>query len=132
MIVLWYYVYSNKRYDSVKILLVSLHYARLEKLGLSAGTGKLCIFGNLGLPCSLYLELSSFLSFISFYVSLHYLCFGTHRRNQKLKEFPSSVVSDQLTQVYAILLNFNVMARRKDTRQCSGQQWGGNRLARLG
>ena len=49
--------------------------------GLSAGTGKLCIFGNLGLVCLL-----SF-TFLLFYVSLRNLCSGTHTRNHQIADW---------------------------------------------
>ena len=51
----------------------------MKSLGLSVGTGKLCIFGHLGI--SLYLEFFCFLSFITFVI--RNLCSGTHRRSQK-------------------------------------------------
>ena len=47
----------------------------------SAGTGKLCIFGNLGLVFILISFVSSLL-FLLFYVSLRNQCSGTHRRNR--------------------------------------------------
>ena len=47
----------------------------------SAGTGKLCIFGNLGLVF-IWISFVSSLLFLLFYVSLRNLCSGTHRRNR--------------------------------------------------
>ena len=55
----------------------------LEILGLSAGTGNLCIFGHLGLVF-IWSCFVSCLLFLLFYVILRNLCSGTHRRNRYL------------------------------------------------
>ena len=54
---------------------------RFGFLDLSTSTGKLCIFGNLGIV-SIWSCFVSCLLFLLFYVSFRNLCSGAHRRNR--------------------------------------------------
>ena len=53
--------------------------------GLSAGTGKRCIFDSLGLVFFSCGRFVSCLLFLLFYVNVRILCPGTHRRSPHLK-----------------------------------------------
>ena len=53
-------------------------------MDLSAGAGKLCIYGNLGIVF-IWDCFVSCLLFLLFYVSLRNWCSGTHRKNQNFQ-----------------------------------------------